>query len=86
MAFFNLRLKNPGVSSNKSIASPASPLSPSSPFLLLVTLLVALFMLAPMLLSVVAGLVNNYSQGLSSGLTLRWLAAVWEGYGNTVGA
>ena len=87
MAFSNLRLKNPGASSNnKPTASPSSPSLPSSPFLLLVTLLVALFMLAPMLLSVVAGLVNNYSQGLSSGLTLRWLAAVWEGYGNTVGA
>jgi len=28
--------------------------------------------------------VNNYSQGLSSGLTTRWLAQVWEGYGDTV--
>lgn len=56
-----------------------------APFLLSVTLLVSLFMLAPMLLSVMAGLVNNYSAGLKSGLTLRWLLEVWEVYGSTVG-
>ena len=56
-----------------------------SPFLLAVTLLVSLFMIAPMLLSVMAGLVNNYSAGLKSGLTLRWLGEVWEVYGGTVG-
>ena len=57
-----------------------------SPMLLLVTVLVALFMVTPIVLSVLAGLVNNYSQGLSSGLTTRWLVQVWEGYGNTVWA
>ncbi len=46
---------------------------------------VSLFMIAPMLLSVMAGLVNNYSTGLKSGLTLRWLGEVWENYGGTVG-
>jgi len=56
-----------------------------APFLLSITLLVSLFMLAPMLLSVMAGLVNNYSAGLKSGLTLRWLQEVWEVYGSTVG-
>ena len=56
-----------------------------SPVLLTITLLVALFMLAPMVLSVMAGLVNNYSAGLRSGLTTRWLVEVWQGYGNTVG-
>ena len=59
--------------------------SPPAPFLLAVTVLVSLFMLAPMLLSVLAGLVNNYSSGLKSGLTLRWLKEVWEVYGGTVG-
>ncbi|MFM9899682.1 MAG: ABC transporter permease [Polaromonas sp.] len=58
--------------------------SPSWPLVAL-TVLVAVFMLAPMGLSVLAGLVNNYSVGLKSGLTLRWLAQVWEVYGNTVG-
>ena len=37
-----------------------------------------------LLLSVSAGLVNNYSTGLSSGLTTRWFLEVWEGYGDTV--
>ncbi|WP_395348588.1 ABC transporter permease [Variovorax sp. UC122_21] len=58
---------------------------PQAPFLLAITLVVSLFMIAPMLLSVMAGLVNNYSTGLQSGLTLRWLGEVWENYGGTVG-
>ena len=33
-----------------------------------------------------AGLVNNYSQGLKSGLTLRWLGEVLTAYGSTIGA
>lgn len=57
----------------------------NSPILLTITLLVAFFMLAPMVLSVMAGLVNNYSTGLRSGLTTRWLLEVWDGYGSTVG-
>jgi putative spermidine/putrescine transport system permease protein len=50
------------------------------------TALVAVFMIAPIALSVLAGLVNNYSAGLKSGLTLRWLGEVWELYGGTVAA
>jgi putative spermidine/putrescine transport system permease protein len=57
-----------------------------SPLLLGITTLVALFLFAPMVLSVLAGVVNNYSGGLRSGLTLRWLGEVWELYGGTVGA
>lgn len=49
-----------------------------------VTLIVSVFMLAPIGLSVMAGLVNNYSAGLKSGLTLRWLQEVLEVYGSTV--
>jgi putative spermidine/putrescine transport system permease protein len=56
-----------------------------SPILLTVTVLVTLFTVLPMLLSLAAGLVNNYSGGLRSGLTLRWLLEVWENYGATVG-
>jgi putative spermidine/putrescine transport system permease protein len=52
--------------------------------LVALTALVALFMAAPIALSVMAGLVNNYSVGLHSGLTLRWLGEVWENYGSTV--
>ena len=57
----------------------------SSPLLLIVTVLVSLFMLAPMVLSLMAGLVKNYSTGIRSGLTLRWLGEVWNVYGGTVG-
>lgn len=55
-----------------------------SPVLFAITVLVSLFTLVPMVLSVMAGLVNNYSAGLASGLTLRWLMEVWEVYGGTV--
>jgi putative spermidine/putrescine transport system permease protein len=37
-----------------------------------------------MLLSLTAGLVNNYSVGVTSGLTTRWILEVWESYGGTV--
>ncbi|SFU92554.1 putative spermidine/putrescine transport system permease protein [Polaromonas sp. YR568] len=57
-----------------------------SPLLMLLTALVAVFMIAPIALSVLAGLVNNYSAGLKSGFTLRWLGEVWEVYGGTVAA
>jgi len=63
-----------------------STTSAPAPLLFAVTLAVSLFMLAPMLLSVMAGLVNNYSTGMKSGLTTRWLVQVWEVYGETVGA
>lgn len=59
---------------------------PPPPLLLALTALVALFMLTPLLLSVMAGLVVNYSTGLKSGLTLRWLFEVWAHYGGTVSA
>jgi len=58
---------------------------PTAPWLLLVTLLVTLFTVLPMGVSLGAGLVNNYSQGLSSGLTTRWLLQVWQQYGGTAG-
>jgi len=51
---------------------------------LLFTLLVAAFLLVPVLLSVLAGLTRNYFQGLASGLTLDWLLQVWQAYAPTV--
>lgn len=57
-----------------------------APLLFIVTLAVGLFMIVPIVVSVMAGLVNNYSTGLKSGLTTRWLAQVWETYGDTVSA
>ena len=50
------------------------------------TVLVSVFMIAPIALSVLAGLVNNYSTGLTSGLTLRWLSEVLDVYGSTITA
>jgi putative spermidine/putrescine transport system permease protein len=52
--------------------------------LLAITVAVSLFTLAPMVLSISAGLVVNYSTGLKSGLTTRWLEEVWSVYGDTV--
>lgn len=57
------------------------------PFLLpILTVFVSFFILAPIALSVIAGLVNNYNKGLSSGLTTRWMIEVLEVYGNTITA
>lgn len=59
--------------------------NPKTPGLLIgVTLIVSIFMLAPIGLSVMAGLVNNYSAGIKSGLTLRWLKEVLDVYGSTI--
>ncbi|WDD93589.1 ABC transporter permease subunit [Burkholderia sp. FERM BP-3421] len=49
-----------------------------------VTLLLAAFMIIPVVMSVLAGLTVNYFRGLSSGLTLRWLAQVWAQYHDSV--
>ncbi|AXA67278.1 ABC transporter permease [Pseudomonas oryzihabitans] len=51
---------------------------------LVFTLLVAAFLLVPVLLSVLAGLTRNYFQGLASGLTLDWVLQVWQAYAPTV--
>jgi putative spermidine/putrescine transport system permease protein len=49
------------------------------------TLLVCLFIAAPIALSVLAGVTVNYFQGAKSGLTLRWLGEVWALYRGTIG-
>ncbi|HEX7439379.1 MAG TPA: ABC transporter permease subunit [Caldimonas sp.] len=54
-----------------------------APILFAVTLAVTMFTVAPMLVSVAAGLVNNYSAGAHSGFTTRWLVEVWALYGPT---
>lgn len=48
------------------------------------TLLVCAFMIVPVLLSMVAGVTENFFVGVSSGLTLRWVAQVWEMYQPTI--
>ncbi|UKY37545.1 ABC transporter permease [Pantoea dispersa] len=50
---------------------------------LLVTLLTALFMIVPVVLSMLAGVTNNYFTGLRSGLTLKWVTQVWQLYADT---
>ena len=50
----------------------------------LVTFGLCAFLVVPVVMSVLAGLTVNYFRGLSSGLTLRWLAQVWEQYHGSV--
>jgi putative spermidine/putrescine transport system permease protein len=51
----------------------------------LFTLLVAAFLVVPAALSMVAGVTENYFRGIRSGVTLRWVAQVWELYAGTIG-
>jgi putative spermidine/putrescine transport system permease protein len=44
------------------------------------TLLVAGFMVLPVILSIAAGLTQNYFIGWSSGFTLQWVVKVWGDY------
>ena len=78
-----------------TVPSPASrprprPLSRISSRALLaagqwfVTLLLCAFLIVPVVMSIVAGLTVNYFKGVSSGLTLRWLAEVWAQYNGSV--
>jgi len=51
---------------------------------LIFTLAVCAFMVVPVIMSALAGITVNYFIGLESGLTLRWIVEVWEGYGDTI--
>jgi putative spermidine/putrescine transport system permease protein len=51
---------------------------------LVFTLAVAAFLIVPALLSMLAGVTVNYFQGIRSGLTLQWVAQVWELYPDTI--
>jgi putative spermidine/putrescine transport system permease protein len=48
------------------------------------TTLVSAFLIVPIGLSMLAGLTVNYVAGLESGITLRWVIAVWDGYADTI--
>lgn len=48
------------------------------------TLLVCAFLVVPVIMSVLVGLTNNTFVGLSSGLTLKWVVQVWDGYRDTI--
>ncbi len=49
-----------------------------------VTLLLCAFLIVPVVLSVLTGLSVNAFRGVSSGLTLRWVAEVWMQYRGSV--
>ncbi|GAB5430985.1 MAG: ABC transporter permease subunit [Epibacterium sp.] len=51
---------------------------------LMVTLLACAFLLVPTVQSVLAGLTANFFRGLSSGLTLKWVAEVWTLYADSI--
>lgn len=51
---------------------------------LIVTLIVCAFLIIPVIMSILAGLTQNYFVGLSSGLTFKWVEQVWEMYSDTV--
>ncbi|MBE9637972.1 ABC transporter permease [Salipiger mangrovisoli] len=51
---------------------------------LTLTLLACAFLLVPTIQSVLAGVTANYFRGLSSGLTLKWVAEVWSLYSGSI--
>jgi putative spermidine/putrescine transport system permease protein len=51
---------------------------------LVFTLLVCAFLVVPVVMSVLAGVTENFFVGVKSGLTLRWIGEVWELYARTV--
>jgi putative spermidine/putrescine transport system permease protein len=51
---------------------------------LLFTLIVAAFLVLPAGLSITAGVTQNYFRGIRSGVTLQWVAQVWELYAGTI--
>ena len=51
---------------------------------LAVTLLVCAFLVVPVGLSILAGVTENFFVGVKSGLTLRWVAEVWNLYSDTI--
>lgn len=50
----------------------------------LFTLLVAAFLVVPAILSIMAGVTQNYFRGIQSGVTLHWVVQVWELYSGTI--
>ena len=48
------------------------------------TLLVCAFLIVPVVMSVMAGITENFFQGISSGVTIRWITEVWRLYADTI--
>lgn len=51
---------------------------------LALTLVVCAFLVVPVVMSILAGVTQNYFVGIASGLTLRWVGQVWDLYSDTV--
>ena len=51
---------------------------------LMFTLLVAAFLIVPAVLSMLAGVTENYFRGIRSGFTLQWVVQVWDLYADTI--
>jgi len=51
---------------------------------LLFTLIVAAFLVVPAALSIMAGVTQNYFRGIQSGVTLQWVAQVFDLYSGTI--
>lgn len=51
---------------------------------LALTLLVCAFLVVPVVMSILAGVTENYFIGVKSGLTLRWVGEVWALYQDTI--
>ncbi|TCS60936.1 ABC transporter permease [Varunaivibrio sulfuroxidans] len=51
---------------------------------LIFTLGVCAFIIVPVILSVLAGVTDNFFIGVKSGLTLRWIGQVWGLYADTI--
>src|SRR5499427_4096151 len=51
---------------------------------LIFTLIVAAFLVVPAGMSITAGVTANYFRGIASGVTLQWVAQVWELYAPTI--
>jgi putative spermidine/putrescine transport system permease protein len=53
-------------------------------FQLAFSVVVAAFLIVPAVLSMLAGITQNYFRGISSGVTLAWVAEVWRLYADTI--
>lgn len=51
---------------------------------LLFTIAVCAFLIVPVVMSVMAGVTENFIKGISSGVTLRWIFEVWDLYRETI--
>ena len=59
-------------------------ISPVKSMQLAVTLAACLFLLVPAIMSVMAGVTENYFRGISSGVTLRWIEEVLRLYSDSI--